>query len=85
LREFPFDRIKIDASFIRSVNMNEQAAAIVRAVLGLGRGLELPVIAEGVETEEELAFLRAESCYEAQGYLFGRPQPIDSFKHFLRG
>lgn len=83
LRDFPFDKIKIDQSFVRSVNANEQAAAIVRAVLGLGRGLALPVIAEGVETEEELAFLRAESCLEAQGYLFGRPQPIAAFGHVL--
>lgn len=81
LRAFPFDKIKIDQSFIKSVNVNEEAAAIVRAVLGLGRGLALPVIAEGVETEEELSFLRAESCQEAQGYLLGRPQSIDVFRH----
>lgn len=81
LRAFPFDKIKIDGSFIRSVNVNRQAATIVRAVLGLGRGLELPVLAEGVETEEELAFLNAESCQEAQGYLLGRPQSIDVFGH----
>jgi len=83
LRAFPFDKIKIDGSFIKSVNANRQAATIVRAVIGLGRGLELPVIAEGVETEEELAFLRAESCQEAQGFLLGRPQSIDMFKHLL--
>ena len=51
LRAFPFDKIKIDGSFIKSVDTNEQAAAIVRAVLGLGRGLGLPVLAEGVETD----------------------------------
>ena len=79
LRAFPFDKIKIDASFIRSVNESEQAAAIVRAVLGLGRGLELSVLAEGVETAEELAFLNAEACNEVQGYFLGRPQPIDRF------
>lgn len=81
LRAFPFDKIKIDASFIRSVDGNGQSAAIVRAVLGLGRGLELPVLAEGVETVEELAFLNAEACQEVQGYLFGRPQPIEEFWH----
>lgn len=81
LRAFPFDKIKIDASFIKAVNVNKEAATIVRAVLGLGRGLELPVLAEGVETEEELAFLNAESCHEAQGYLLGRPQPITTFRH----
>lgn len=79
LRAFPFDKIKIDGSFIKSVNTNEQAATIVRAVLGLGRGLGLPVLAEGVETPAELAFLRAEACNEVQGYLVGRPAPIGTF------
>lgn len=79
LRAFPFDKIKIDASFIRSVDENDQAAAIVRAVLGLGRGLELPVLAEGVETAAELAFLNAEECQEVQGYFLAQPQPIDAF------
>ena len=55
LRAFPFDKIKIDGSFIRSVDSNEQAATIVRAVLGLGRGLGLPVLAEGVETDGRTA------------------------------
>src|SRR6187401_3020981 len=58
LRSFPFDKIKIDGSFIKSVNVNEQAAAIVRSVLGLGRALRLPVLAEGVETEAEFEFLK---------------------------
>ncbi|WP_262267824.1 bifunctional diguanylate cyclase/phosphodiesterase [Microvirga yunnanensis] len=79
LRAFPFDKIKIDRSFIQAVHANPQAAAIVRAVLGLGRGLGLPVIAEGVETTEELRFLGLEGCAEAQGYLFGRPAPIKEF------
>jgi len=82
LRAFPFDRIKIDRSFIKSVNSNQQAATIVRAVLGLGRGLGLPVIAEGVETDEELRFLQDESCDEVQGYLLGRPAAIESFRHY---
>jgi diguanylate cyclase len=80
LRAFPFDRIKIDRSFIKSVNSNQQAATIVRAVLGLGKGLGLPVIAEGVETNEELRFLQEESCDEVQGYLLGRPAAIESFR-----
>ncbi|MBN9594940.1 MAG: EAL domain-containing protein [Afipia sp.] len=79
LRAFPFDKIKIDGSFIKSVNTNEQAATIVRAVLGLGRGLGLPVLAEGVETPAELAFLQSELCNEVQGYLVGRPAPIATF------
>jgi len=81
LRAFPFDRIKIDGSFIKSVNSNGQAAAIVRAVLGLGRGLGLPVLAEGVETDAELQFLQDERCDEVQGYLLGRPAAIGSFHH----
>ncbi len=81
LRAFPFDRIKIDGSFIKSVNSNEQAATIVRAVLGLGRGLGLPVLAEGVETDAELQFLRDELCDEVQGYLLGRPAAIGHFRH----
>ena len=80
LRAFPFDKIKIDGSFIRSVDSNEEAATIVRAVLGLGRGLGLPVLAEGVETTGELAFLAAELCLEGQGYLLGRPGPIESYQ-----
>jgi diguanylate cyclase (GGDEF)-like protein/PAS domain S-box-containing protein len=80
LRAFPFDKIKIDGSFIKSVNTNSQAATIVRAVLGLGRGLGLPVLAEGVETSAELNFLRDESCTEVQGYLLGRPASIGDFR-----
>jgi diguanylate cyclase (GGDEF)-like protein/PAS domain S-box-containing protein len=81
LRAFPFDKIKIDGSFIKSVNSNDQAATIVRAVLGLGRGLGLPVLAEGVETDAELQFLRDERCDEVQGYLLGRPAAISSFRY----
>jgi EAL domain-containing protein (putative c-di-GMP-specific phosphodiesterase class I) len=83
LRAFPFDKIKIDGSFIRSVDSNEEAATIVRAVLGLGRGLGLPVLAEGVETAGELAFLAAEYCLEGQGYLLGRPGPIESYEELV--
>lgn len=71
--------IKIDCSFIKSVDGNAQAAAIVRAFLG--RGLGLPMPAEGVETEAELQFLIDEGCDEVQGYLLGRPAAIDSFDH----
>ena len=81
LRAFPFDKIKIDGSFIKSVDSNEQAATIVRAVLGLGRGLGLPVLAEGVETDAELQFLQQELCDEAQGYLLGRPAAIGTYRH----
>jgi diguanylate cyclase len=82
LRAFPFDRIKIDRSFIKSVHSNQQAATIVRAVLGLGKGLGLPVVAEGVETNDELRFLQEESCDEVQGYLLGRPAAIGGFRQY---
>jgi len=85
LQAFPFDKIKIDRSFIQAVHRKPQAAAIVRAVLGLGRGLGLPVIAEGVETSEELNFLDLEGCTEAQGYLFGRPGPISELAALIVG
>jgi EAL domain-containing protein (putative c-di-GMP-specific phosphodiesterase class I) len=85
LRAFPFDKIKIDGSFIKSVDTNEQAATIVRAVLGLSRGLSLPVLAEGVETEGELAFLADELCDEVQGFLLGRPASIEQFRHLTHG
>ncbi|WP_430442095.1 EAL domain-containing protein [Shinella sp.] len=83
LRAFPFDKIKIDCLVHQARSTpTARSAAIVKAVLGLGRGLELPVLAEGVETAEELAFLSAEDCQEVQGYLVGRPRPIGEFsKH----
>ena len=79
LQSFPFDKIKIDQSFISNLEKNPQSAAIVRAVLGLGRGLDLPVLAEGVETDAQLAFLVNESCDEVQGYLIGRPGPVADY------
>ena len=82
LRAYPFDKIKIDSSFIRAVDANEQTAAIVRSVLGLGRGLGLPVLAEWVETERELRFLAEEQCQAAQGYLMGRPALISQFTQY---
>ncbi len=82
LRAFPFDKIKIDQSFIRNVDSNPEAATIVRAIVGLGQGLNLTVLAEGVETREELAFLEEQHCVEVQGYLFGRPADISQFEEF---
>jgi diguanylate cyclase (GGDEF)-like protein/PAS domain S-box-containing protein len=83
LQSFPFDKIKIDQAFISNLERNAQSAAIVRAVIGLGRGLGLPVVAEGVETEGQLAFLTREACDEIQGYLIGRPLPIEDYAKFL--
>ena len=73
LQSFPFDKIKIDKSFVEKIHQEERAKVIVRAVLGLGRSLQIPVVAEGVETDEQLAFLRGEECAEVQGYAIGRP------------
>jgi diguanylate cyclase (GGDEF)-like protein/PAS domain S-box-containing protein len=83
LQSFPFDKIKIDQSFISKVKTNPQSAAIVRAVIGLAHGLNLPVLAEGVETKDQLEFLAAESCNEVQGYLLGRPHPILEYSELV--
>jgi len=82
LRAFPFDKIKIDKSFIKTIDAAPESRAIVRAVLGLGRGLGLPVLAEGVETSGELDFLNTESCDEIQGWIIGRPANIETFRQF---
>ena len=79
LQSFPFDKIKIDQSFISNLDHNRQSAAIVRAVVSLAHGLGVPVIAEGVETSTQLDFLARETVDEVQGYLLGRPYPI---KHY---
>ena len=79
LQSFPFDKIKIDQAFISNLERNPQSAAIVRAVIALGRGLHLPVVAEGVETEDQRAFLAAEFCQEIQGYLVGPPAAIGHY------
>ena len=73
LQAFPFDKIKIDRSFVDRVPFNAQAVSIMRAILALGRSLNIPVLAEGIETAEHLRFLREEGCDEGQGFLLGRP------------
>jgi diguanylate cyclase (GGDEF)-like protein/PAS domain S-box-containing protein len=78
LQSFPFDKMKIDKSFVSDLR-NPQSAAIVRAVIGLGRALRVPVLAEGVETREQLAYLAQEGCAEVQGFLLGRPLPIANY------
>jgi diguanylate cyclase (GGDEF)-like protein len=82
-RMFPFDKVKIDQSFIHDMIGNPQARAIIRSVIGLGRGLGMPVVAEGVETAEQLDALRAEGCDQVQGYLISRPGPIANFDHVV--
>ena len=78
LQSFPFDKIKVDKSFVENIHRDERATVIVRAVLGLGRSLNIPVVAEGVETEEQRQFLRDEDCAELQGYAIGRPAPAET-------
>jgi predicted signal transduction protein with EAL and GGDEF domain len=75
LRRFPFDKIKIDQSFVKGMENDEDCRTIVRAVIGLGRSLRMTVNAEGVETEAQLEALRGEGCGEIQGYLFSKPRP----------
>jgi diguanylate cyclase (GGDEF)-like protein/PAS domain S-box-containing protein len=77
LNSFPFDKIKIDRSFLMDSSASDRARAIIRAVLALGRSLDVPVLAEGLESAEQLSLLRAEGCDQAQGYFFGRPVPLD--------
>ena len=85
LRHLPFDRLKIDRSFIAEMAENPDAGAIVRAILGLARDLRLSVTAEGIETEEQLMFLRENHCGEGQGYLIGKPMDADAIASFLEG
>ncbi len=83
LRRFPIDRLKIDQSFTREVNSSSDGAAIARAVIQLGHALDLKVIAEGVETEDQLDFLRENECDEIQGYFFSRPLDPQALRAFL--
>jgi EAL domain-containing protein (putative c-di-GMP-specific phosphodiesterase class I) len=75
LRMFPFDKIKIDRVFVQELASRSDCAAIVCAITGLARSLSIVTTAEGVETEEQLALVRAAGCNQVQGYLFGRPGP----------
>ncbi len=77
LRTFPFDKVKIDRSFVQDLASSRESGAIVRAVTGLCGSLGITSTAEGVETEQQLVLLRAEGCDQAQGYLFGRPVPVE--------
>jgi diguanylate cyclase (GGDEF)-like protein len=83
LRKLPIDTLKIDQSFVRSVADGGDDAAIVTAVLSMARTLKLQVVAEGVETKEEMAFFRAHDCGQAQGYYFSQPLPHEQFVDLL--
>ena len=84
LKRFPIDGLKIDRTFVRDLPADQDDAAIVRAIIAMSRSLRMKVIAEGVETGEQQAFLRAEGCDEIQGYFSGRPVPPEEFLRLLR-
>ncbi|HXN27627.1 MAG TPA: EAL domain-containing protein [Candidatus Acidoferrales bacterium] len=84
LTKFPLDGLKIDQSFVRQISLGPGDTSIVAAVINMARSLKLRVIAEGVESQQEFAFLRAQHCDEAQGYYFSRPVPAEDFAALLR-
>jgi len=84
LKRFPVSRLKIDRSFVRDINSDAHDAAIVDAILTLAKKLGLRTVAEGVETAEQLAFLRAQGCDEYQGYWFAKPGPAEAFVQLLK-
>jgi diguanylate cyclase (GGDEF)-like protein/PAS domain S-box-containing protein len=83
LNSFPFDKIKIDRSFISDLNKSDKSNAIVRSVISLGRSLGMVTTAEGVETLEQFAFLKSEGCQQIQGHYFGMAMPAEDFSRFL--
>jgi diguanylate cyclase (GGDEF)-like protein len=85
LRSFPFDKIKIDQSFVRDLIDRPDSIAIIRAVAGLGQSFGMTTTAEGVETQEQLDKMRAEGCDEVQGYFFSRPVPASEIAQLLTG
>jgi len=84
LQQFPIDVLKIDQSFIRRITINPEDTPIVSAIIDMGKNLRLRVVAEGVETQEQLAFLQAHHCAEGQGYLFSRPVAAAECAHLLQ-
>jgi diguanylate cyclase (GGDEF)-like protein/PAS domain S-box-containing protein len=84
LKRFPIDTLKIDRSFIREIPKNAEDNAIAEAIISMGKALGLTVVAEGIETPEQVTFLRNHGCDETQGYLFSRPVAPDEFSELLR-
>ncbi len=83
LRSFPFDKIKIDKSFVQDLLVDQGSLAIVRAIVGLGISFAMTTTAEGVETEEQMRCLNLEGCIEVQGYLFSKPVPANELSGLL--
>ncbi|MFO7982090.1 MAG: EAL domain-containing protein [Desulfuromonadales bacterium] len=84
LQRFPVDRLKIDRSFISEVTTDPENAAVASSIVAVAHNLKLNVVAEGVETVEQLEFLRNCNCYSYQGFLFSRPVPAEEFKILLQ-
>jgi len=85
LYKLPLDSLKIDQSFVRQITATPNQAGIVSAIIDMGKNLKLSVVAEGVETAEELDFLQSRNCDEAQGYYFSRPVPPHQFVKLFEG
>ena len=85
LKRFPIDTLKIDRSFVRDISVDPDDAAIVTAIISMAHSLGIQTVAEGVETEAQLAFLQAHGCDVVQGYYFSRPKPADDLAALLRG
>jgi diguanylate cyclase (GGDEF)-like protein/PAS domain S-box-containing protein len=83
LQRFPFDKIKIDRSFVSQMEKNKDSMSIIRAVIALGKSLQIKITAEGVETETQLSLLQAERCDQVQGYLLGKPMAKEDLSHIL--
>jgi EAL domain-containing protein (putative c-di-GMP-specific phosphodiesterase class I) len=84
LKRFKVHRLKIDQSFVRDISKDTESRAIVDAIISVAHSLGLPTIAEGVETEAQLDYLRTRNCDEVQGYLFSKPLPADAFEAYVR-
>ena len=83
LQRFPIDTLKIDQSFVQDIATNTDDASIVSAIIGMGRNLRKRVIAEGVETQEQLDYLQSNQCVEGQGFFFSKPLPAKEFPQWL--
>lgn len=83
MREMPFDKLKIDRSFLQGIDVHAQDAALVAAMVALAHSFDSNAIAEGVETVDQLSYLKALKCDMVQGFVFSRPVPPDAFKEFV--
>jgi EAL domain-containing protein (putative c-di-GMP-specific phosphodiesterase class I) len=85
LTQLPLDQLKIDQSFVRNIGVKSTDAIIVQTIIGMAHNLGINVIAEGVETEAQRAFLELNGCHTCQGFLFSKPVPIEEFEKLLKG